>query len=76
MVLVTGGLWKATRDLVKGAEKTAERQLRAYLTAKAGNIIHERRSDGWWLEWHPEITNVGQTPAYRVRLVARARDQT
>lgn len=31
LVLATLFLWKATRDLVLGAEKTAERQLRAYI---------------------------------------------
>jgi hypothetical protein len=30
----TIGLWWATKNLVTGAERTAERQLRAYITAK------------------------------------------
>lgn len=72
LVVVTAGLWRATRNLVKGAEKTAERQLRAYVMAKAGTILHEKRPRGWWLEWHPEFSNVGQTPAYNVRSATMA----
>src|SRR4051794_33085845 len=31
LAIATGYLWKATRDLVDGAENTAKRQLRAYI---------------------------------------------
>lgn len=65
-------LWLATKDLVKGAERTAERQLRAYLTVRQGKIKEEEVVGGWWLEWQPQITNVGQTPAYDVRLIGTA----
>jgi hypothetical protein len=61
--LATLLLWGATRDLVDGAEITAERQLRAYIfvgemevtgagTPKAQVVI--------------KITNTGQTPGYDV----------
>jgi hypothetical protein len=80
MILFTGvvavatiALWWATRRLVTGAERTAERQLRAYMTVKNGKILHDRRTaEGWWLEWHPEIVKVGQTPAYNVRVCGKA----
>jgi hypothetical protein len=51
---------------------TAERQLRAYMTINGGKIFCESRYGGWWLEWHPVITNVGQTPAYGVRVYTMA----
>jgi hypothetical protein len=55
----TMGLWWATWLLVKGAEKTAERQLRAYLFPDAIIITD--------IESYPEVTvtikNSGQTPA-------------
>jgi hypothetical protein len=70
LAVSTLGLWLATRKLVSSAEKTAERQLRAYMTVKHGNILHEKHADGWLLGWHPQVVNVGQTPAYDVRVCA------
>lgn len=53
---------------------TTQQQLRAYLIARPGNLIvdEKRRPGEYWLEWHPEIVNTGQTPAYDVRVASRA----
>lgn len=56
-------LWRATRALVKGAERTSELQLRAYLHVKRAGAT--RDTDG--VLWaRVEIQNFGQTPAYDV----------
>jgi hypothetical protein len=65
LVIATGFLWKATRDLVRGAEETTERQLRAYVFVDAVEI----RNFG---TQHPpaaayRVKNTGQTPAYELR---------
>jgi hypothetical protein len=64
LAVATAGLWKATRDLVRGSEKTAERQLRAYVTAEACNIrdAYSNTAVGVSVVIH----NFGQTPAYRI----------
>jgi hypothetical protein len=51
---------------------TAQQQRRVYLVAKPGKLfVDDKRSPGrYWLEWHPEIINTGQTPAYNVRVTA------
>ena len=66
LVLATFFLWKATRDLVTGAEKTAQKQLRAYVgidyvSVKVLEIGKKPRVD-WFRK------NYGQTPASRFRL--------
>lgn len=62
----------ATQASVAQMKDTAERQLRAYIVAKAGKLHTKRLGTGEsrYLEWHPQIINTGQTPAYDVRLVA------
>src|SRR5215207_3972459 len=52
-------LWVATRSLVRGAEDTAARQLRAYVVVEPGAIF----------EIQPIIVNAGQTPAYEVVVI-------
>ncbi|HEY8094895.1 MAG TPA: hypothetical protein VIE65_02220 [Methylobacter sp.] len=56
-------LWLATRRLVRGSEKTAERQLRAYIFSDHAKIIGFNTP-------HPLVIaafkNSGQTPAYNV----------
>jgi hypothetical protein len=56
--------WLATRDLVAGAETTAERQLRAYV------FITDAKMVSWQVGKSPQvkltIRNTGQTPAYDV----------
>jgi hypothetical protein len=59
--------------MVETMERNAERQLRAYLTVRTGKIFVDERKEGqWWLEWSPQITNVGRTPAYDVDVLGRA----
>jgi hypothetical protein len=66
LALSTIFLWVATRDLVKDAEATAVRQLRAYATANGGEF---EVKDG---KFHSSviIENVGQTPAYKLRVAS------
>jgi hypothetical protein len=61
LAFATGLLWKATRDLVHGADATAQRQLRAYV-AIGGADIRLLRAD----TIHANVTlkNFGQTPGY------------
>jgi hypothetical protein len=61
-------LWKATKRLVKGSEKTAERQLRAYVTANNGGF---ETKNGFVTS--VIIKNVGQTPAYKVKVASITR---
>jgi hypothetical protein len=58
--VATIALWWATRRLVKGADATAERQLRAYVLVKNGRI--DRLSAGI-LRADITLENGGQTPA-------------
>jgi hypothetical protein len=66
LVVFTGTLWWATRGLVRSAEATAERQLRAYVFPEAGGEIHGARgpSTTQTLELDVRVKNYGQTPAY------------
>ena len=61
----TGFLWKATRELVHGAEKTAERQLRAYVLVELEEVafIHNQRHRNS-AAVSIQIKNFGKTPAY------------
>jgi hypothetical protein len=59
-------LWRATRNLVRGAERTAERQLRAYIGILHYEIRNAKTGQ------HPEcdiaFKNFGLTPAYKVKV--------
>jgi hypothetical protein len=65
LVLVTFLLFAATYDLVKSAERTAKRQLRAYLGIE--NITITQVAVGKKPQAIVEVQNFGQTPAYDVR---------
>jgi hypothetical protein len=54
-------LWVATRDLVRGAKKTAEQQLRAYLAIESGARIGPHTLTPQFML---RFENCGQTPAY------------
>ncbi|MEA2891570.1 MAG: hypothetical protein QOI05_2363 [Bradyrhizobium sp.] len=60
----TMGLWWATWRLVRGAEKTAERQLRAYITIESGGVGLSGTSG---IGASAVFRNAGQTPAYNFR---------
>ncbi|MHB8268812.1 hypothetical protein [Bradyrhizobium sp.] len=61
----TDKLWGATTDLVKGAEDTAQRQLRAYVYVDPGN--GEIRI-GLPISIAMLVKNAGQTPAHETRV--------
>jgi hypothetical protein len=56
-------LWVATRDLVSGADITAQRQLRAYVFVSGAIVTNIAEGDGI-PEAQVVIKNFGQTPAY------------
>ena len=58
----TGFLWNATRRLVRGAEQTAERQLRAYVSVESATITGLQT--GFTPTARLRVKNFGQTPAY------------
>ena len=71
----TMGLWWATWRLVTGSEKTAERQLRAYIVVKVddvdvekivSNVVGETK-----VSMKIAIKNTGQTPAHDLRIVSK-----
>jgi hypothetical protein len=67
LFVATFFLWIATRSLVRGADKTAERQLRAYVFIE-DCIFNEHPAGGWHI--HLMVKNSGQTPAYDVVIKA------
>lgn len=82
LVLFTFLLWLATRNLVKGAEKTSERQLRAYVfpeayiicaANEAGEIVEPQQviAVGFRPVSVVRFKNTGQTPAYGVTIFGR-----
>ena len=62
-------LWAATTHLVKGADRTAERQLRAYIYVEQTNF--RLAPQGWEITYR--IKNFGHTPAHNVRLISIAK---
>ncbi len=66
LFLATLALWWSTRALVKGADETAKRQLRAYVGIENGHLACEVFKDQIRAKPVLRIKNVGQTPAYEV----------
>jgi hypothetical protein len=62
--IATWLLWRATQALVKGAEATAKRQLRAYVLLESAKIKHV--AVGEKPKATVKIKNFGQTPAYQL----------
>jgi hypothetical protein len=62
LVIVTTGLWWSTGALVEGAEDTARRQLRAYLSVHPAKLLKFTPNENMIFSF--EIKNHGQTPAY------------
>jgi hypothetical protein len=62
----TSQLWRATRDTLRHAEGTAERQLRAYVFVSTAKVDEEDSIP----YARVEIKNFGQTPAYKLVSVA------
>jgi hypothetical protein len=67
LFIATWLLWLATKTLVRGAEWTAERQLRAYVYFKETKVDYIN----WKITYR--IDNFGQTPAHKIRLLAIAK---
>ncbi|SRR6266446_2142026 len=57
----------ALKQQVRGAEDTAERQLRAYVGVISGNVTSEFVNHSPRLRAMLKMQNGGQTPAYKVR---------
>jgi len=68
LVVVTGMLWFATDRLVKGADETAKKQLRAYIGVEPRDII--RLEGDEFLIGHYAIRNVGSIPAKNIAMFA------
>lgn len=65
--LATRSLWVATEQLVKGAEDTTRRQLRAYVSVHAGIVQYQKVGDGHCIVINVTLKNQGVTPAYRFK---------
>ena len=70
LAIATGYLWKATRDLVRGADDTSKRQLRPYIIVEAKDIQEQTDTFGRFMH-KLEVVNRGQTPAYNLRGISR-----
>ena len=70
LFFVTVLLWWSTHCLVRGAEDTAKRQLRAYVFVGEAAIIHAGTN---MVEAAIKVKNFGQTPAYDVTISTAAR---
>jgi hypothetical protein len=66
--IITLMLWGATVGLVRGADKTAEKQLRAYVSVESGVMFRQKK--GLRFEFRPNVINNGLTPAKDVRIVS------
>jgi hypothetical protein len=74
LFIATMALWWATQRLVRGADQTAERQLRAYLGLDKMGF----RSESYFAQYEVGFRNFGTTPAnnVRIRLDTDLRDAT
>jgi hypothetical protein len=73
LAFATGFLYFATRDLVTGADDTAEKQLRAYIgTYSMETTFYPYQGGGYVFIAHVELRNFGQTPAYDLLIEANA----
>ncbi|MBI5316761.1 MAG: hypothetical protein HZB34_12375 [Nitrospirae bacterium] len=65
LFIATYLLYRATKKLVMGAEDTAKRQLRAYISITGGELV-ERNEGSNIIGFQVHFKNAGQTPAYDV----------
>jgi hypothetical protein len=63
---------KSTEDSVTISRETAKRQLRAYIEVIVGDAMWQEREKGYRFGALPIVRNSGQTPAYKLRFVAKA----
>ena len=69
LFLATLALYCSTRDLVKGAERTAERQLCAFVFLTGTGIIEKKNGKDILAVAH--FKNFGQTPAYNMKIYGK-----
>jgi hypothetical protein len=73
LCLATAYLYFATRNLVEGADDTAQKQLRAYIgTYGMETTMYPFEKGGYAFIAHVELRNFGQTPAYDLIMEANA----
>jgi hypothetical protein len=65
LFFATLALWNATRHLVRGAERSSEMELRAYLFLEGNTPPITDTASG--MEVRLLVKNVGKTPVYRMR---------
>ena len=70
LAVSTAYLWRATRDLVRGAEDASKRQLRPYIIVKGKDITEQDETHGRFIHFL-KVVNAGQTPAYHLRGITR-----
>ncbi len=63
---------KGTEDSVAVNRETAKRQLRAYIEVVIGDAMWQERDKGYRFGAFPILKNSGQTPAYKLRFIAKA----
>lgn len=68
LAAATALLYFATRDLVRGADKTAERQLRAYVHTAESTVTNISTGNGN-VTFTIRIKNFGQTPAHKLSVL-------
>ena len=71
LFLATMGLWWATWRLVRSSEKTAERQLRAYIVVSAKGIDIRGPENEVSVSVQIGVKNTGQTPAHALAIVSK-----
>ena len=69
IAIFTGLLWYTTHRLVKGAEDTAQKQLRAYLAVSEAKIVEIPDNQPTYKENYVfiKVKNFGQTPATAIK---------
>lgn len=65
LFVATWFLYGSTRDLVQGAERTAERQLRAYVCLVGGAVVWKEAFNKYFRA-HAIFKNSGQTPGHHL----------
>jgi hypothetical protein len=72
LAIATAFLYLATRALVKGGERNAERQLRAYVLVTGKGLVEQSAKDERFIHQF-EIRNTGLTPAYKLQVESMTR---
>lgn len=65
--LATVGLFCATRALVKGAEESSRKQLRAYIAVSLSDFVNAPQGIAERISIYLRLRNCGQTPAKKIK---------